>query len=93
MHVEVEAEHMVLTKTKCEEFLCACIEHVAAWFSKYCNTKKQLLQLNNAICILKCKVSKQMKNIPVTETGSYTITSSTYFGIQCTKTQTYQTQI
>jgi len=40
MHVEVEAEHMVLTKTKCEELLRACIERVAAWLSKYCNTKK-----------------------------------------------------
>jgi predicted LPLAT superfamily acyltransferase len=40
MHVEVEAEHMVLTKTKCEELLCACIEHVAAWLSKHCNIKK-----------------------------------------------------
>jgi len=40
MYMEVEAEHMVLKKTKCEEFLCTCTECVAAWLSKHCNTKK-----------------------------------------------------
>jgi len=92
-HVEVEAEHMVLTKTMCEKLLCVYIECVAAWLSKHLGGGTHLLQVSNAICILKCEVSKQRRNIPVTETDNYIITGSIYFDMQCTTIQTYQTQI
>ena len=34
MYVEAEAEHIVLTDTKCEELLCTCRECVAAWLTE-----------------------------------------------------------
>jgi len=52
MFVEEESEHMVLTETKGEKLLCICIECVAAWLTKHCNTIKKKTPAAGKQCYL-----------------------------------------